>query len=62
LEFGIIKYTWRPGLHQVIISQKVKFVPVFYIEEDEFFRYELAVNHEIMKKLAPSKIKKSFYF
>jgi hypothetical protein len=40
----------------------MEFIPVFYIQEDEFIRYELAVNHEIMKKLASSKIKKSFYF
>jgi len=40
----------------------MKLIPVFYIQEDKFIRYELLVNHEIISKLDLPKINKFFTF
>lgn len=46
----------------VVGESIMKLVPVFYIQEDQFVRYELIVNHEIIQILDRSKINKFFTF
>jgi hypothetical protein len=58
----MISLSKRKGSGQAGGLQKVKFVPVFNIQEDNFIRYELPVNHLIMQLLDLSKIKKIFTF
>jgi hypothetical protein len=40
----------------------VELIPVLYIQEDKFVRYELPVNHLIKQNLGLPKIKKIFTF
>jgi hypothetical protein len=41
--------TWNPEPRMLSISSRLQLaaelIPVFYIQEDEFIRYELLVNH-----------------